>query len=635
MLAAKLPLLFAVFWDAQIVRWVVWVGLVVLTVALLLLIRTRWGQSKPLSKCVVLSLVAHLLLGIYLTTVNIVTDSVGSPDGTGIQVSLVDSTAAAQMDSQVGDPEPWNGLSGPGPAEGLGPDNGLGLSADATHAPPAVGVPAAAQPQRQNPAELEPPLTPIKAPTVPPPADPVPPPTTPKEDPITTTPPREVVPREDSPPGTKGEPDPVPPPEPQQPAEPLKSVAPRPNETPSPLATGDGTATSAPTAPATADTPGGGGKLAGSPNTGPLKPLPDALRLRVGDHSQVAKGHGATPESEAAVNAALKWLAANQSAGGRWDARRLGAGGARAGDGQDRVGAGATADTGITGLALLAFLAGGHTHLRGPHQATVRRGLEFLLASQQPDGNLGASVNMYEKMYCHAMATCALSEAYAMSGDERLAGSLRRAIGFTLAAQDRNGGGWRYRPNDPGDTSQLGWQVMALKSGQLAGFAIPEATRAGVERFLKTVAGGRERGLAYYQTIRQVPSRSMTAEALVCRQFMAIPDTPAGLAEASEYLMQELPGAGTTNHYYWYYGTLSMFQLQGEPWRRWNEALQRTLLAAQRQDGTLAGSWDPDPVWGGCGGRVYSTSLATLSLEVYYRFLPLYIEAAGRERRTK
>jgi hypothetical protein len=78
-----------------------------------------------------------------------------------------------------------------------------------------------------------------------------------------------------------------------------------------------------------------------------------------------------------------------------------------------------------------------------------------------------------------------------------------------------------------------------------------------------------------------------------------------------------------------------MYQLQGEPWRRWNEALQKNLLAAQRHDAALAGSWDPDPVWGGCGGRAYSTALATLCLEVYYRFLPLYVEAAGRERRAK
>jgi hypothetical protein len=96
------------------------------------------------------------------------------------------------------------------------------------------------------------------------------------------------------------------------------------------------------------------------------------------------------------------------------------------------------------------------------------------------------------------------------------------------------------------------------------------------------------------------------------------------------YAAQEPPGVGLTNHYYWYYATLALHQTQGDAWRRWNTALQAKLLTNQRQDGLLSGSWDPDPVWGRCGGRVYSTSLCTLCLEVYYRYLPLY-ETAGRE----
>ncbi len=229
----------------------------------------------------------------------------------------------------------------------------------------------------------------------------------------------------------------------------------------------------------------------------------------------------------------------------------------------------------------------------------------------------------------------ALSEAFAMTSDERLQPAVRRAINYTLRAQDRVTGGWRYMPSDPGDTSQLGWQLMALKSAELAGIAIPPDTREGIKRFLKSVSSGRNGGLAYYQPSRPIASRSMTAEALVCRQFLGIVDSPQTLSEASSFVLQEPPGTGRTNHYYWYYATLGLYQMQGEPWRRWNEALQKNLLAAQRHDGTLAGSWDPDPVWGGCGGRAYSTALATLCLEVYYRFLPLYVEAAGRERRAK
>ena len=122
----------------------------------------------------------------------------------------------------------------------------------------------------------------------------------------------------------------------------------------------------------------------------------------------------------------------------------------------------------------------------------------------------------------------------------------------------------------------------------------------------------------------------MTAEALVCRQFLGRLDSPVTLREATNFVLQEMPGSGVTNHYYWYYGTLALYQAQGEPWQQWNDALRKTLLGSQRTDGTLAGSWDPDPVWGRCGGRVYSTALCTLCLEVYYRFLPLYVQAARK-----
>jgi hypothetical protein len=176
---------------------------------------------------------------------------------------------------------------------------------------------------------------------------------------------------------------------------------------------------------------------------------------------------------------------------------------------------------------------------------------------------------------------------------------------------------------------------MALRSAQLGGLDIPAGTRTGIERFLKSVTLGPSRGLACYQPVRPVPTRSMTAEALVCRQFLGIVDPPAATAEAGRFLLEEVPGAGTPNFYYWYYGTLALYQTQGEPWKKWNEAMQKTLIASQRTDGGLAGSWDPDPVWGACGGRAYSTALGALCLEVYYRFLPLYVQSAERDRRTQ
>ncbi len=596
-------ILIGTWWDAQLARWAVWGGLVLLTVALLLLIRTRWGQ-QPLGKCVVLSLLAHLLLAIYMTTVNIVSGTAGSPDaGSGVHVALVDGDAQ-QFDDEALSPEQWNAISGESDVPLDNPDLSL-----PTEAAP---IAEAAEPQRETPTEpLESTLTELPArPTT----ENVPAPELiARNEPL-------VRPASSRPEPTELPVDPadennlVPPPD--RPTEPLVPLPAKP--------AGDAQ-------PATTVKGGGkpAGELAGGQPAGPAE-LPKVYEGRAGNHLGPL-GTGASKETEEAVAAALRWLATNQSPNGRWDPRRLDAGIGPAADGEPRGSAGAHADTGLTGLALLSFLASGHTHLQGEYRDNVRRGLEFLLASQDATGNLGATNNLYERMYCHAMACCALSEAYAMTRDQRMLPSLRLAIAYTVRTQDRPSGSWRYQVGQPGDTSQLGWQVMSLKSAELGGLAIPTDTRNGMERFLRSVSSGRNGGLACYQPTRPVVTRSMTAEALACRQFLGSGRREEMVREACDFVLQEPPGAGQTNHYYWYYATLALHQAGGEPWRRWNESLQKTLLATQRHDGSWTGSWDPDPVWGRCGGRVYSTSLCTLCLEVYYRYLPLYVETAGRE----
>ncbi len=352
------------------------------------------------------------------------------------------------------------------------------------------------------------------------------------------------------------------------------------------------------------------------------------------DRARVAELQGGSADTEAAVKAVLEWLATEPKPRRTLGRQPVGIGRENNTFGQNRRGAGTEADTGVTGLALLAFLGSGNTHLRGDHKVAVARGLEFLLRSQGVDGNLAGKAEVFAHMYCHGMAALALSEAYAMSGDQRLLPGVRSAVAYTLASQNQTTGGWRYRPRDTGDTSQLGWQLMVLKSAELGGLRIPEVHRELIVRFLGTVTSGTHGGLASYRPGEQI-SRTMTAEALVCRQFLGLPRRQAAGDEAAKYLLEELPGVSQTNLYYWYYATLSLYQVQGTPWRRWNEALTSKLLGSQHHDGKLAGTWDPDPVWGGYGGRVYSTALSALCLEVYYRYLPLHIEAAARDSRRK
>jgi hypothetical protein len=229
------------------------------------------------------------------------------------------------------------------------------------------------------------------------------------------------------------------------------------------------------------------------------------------------------------------------------------------------------------------------------------------------------------------MATFAVAEAYAMTGDTALRPAVERAVDYCLRAQNPSTGGWRYRPGDMGDTSQLGWQLMALWSADRAGMNVPPQTWTGAERFLRSVRRGQVGGLASYRADSPV-STSMTAEALYCRQLVGETlggaDDVAAASEATQQLLRTLPEPARVNLYYWYYGSLALHRQQQfsdqnvQAWQAWNNAMSSVLVAKQSTEGADAGSWNPECIWGGYGGRVYSTALSTLCLEVYYRYAP-------------
>ncbi|MCA9268631.1 MAG: hypothetical protein KDA41_09180, partial [Planctomycetales bacterium] len=315
-----------------------------------------------------------------------------------------------------------------------------------------------------------------------------------------------------------------------------------------------------------------------------------------------------------------RWLVDNQEPDGRWDADKHSAGKESRVFGHDRGGAGARADTGVTALALLALMGAGHTHWEGQYRENVQKGLEFLLRSQGRDGAMGADAEVFAQMYCHGMATFAIAEAYALTGDPRLKVWVEKAISYTTAAQHSTDGGWRYRPGDTGDTSQLGWQVMALKSAEIGGLPIAQRTREGMLRYLGRAASGRHGGLASYRPGEDI-SAPMTAEALACRFFLGIERGDPLVEEAANYLDAHRPGSEKANFYFWYYGMLAMHRVGDERWDRWNDAVRDRLVESQMAGGRAGGSCkQDDTVWGTYGGRVYTTALGALCLESYYRF---------------
>src|SRR5262249_17282919 len=143
-------------------------------------------------------------------------------------------------------------------------------------------------------------------------------------------------------------------------------------------------------------------------------------------------------------------------------------------------------DTAGTAFGLLPLLGAGQTHKGGGKNASkytknVDKAIKWLMLNQKADGNLGGG------MYAHGLATIALSEAYGLTSDPNRQKPAQKAINYIVKAQSDNGG-WRYVPRQGGDTSVVGWQVMALKSGQMAGLDVPSLTLEGAKKWLDSCA---------------------------------------------------------------------------------------------------------------------------------------------------
>ncbi|MDA1232976.1 MAG: terpene cyclase/mutase family protein, partial [Planctomycetota bacterium] len=346
--------------------------------------------------------------------------------------------------------------------------------------------------------------------------------------------------------------------------------------------------------------------------------MAESLSMRTSEaRREAARTLGGSPESEDAVERGLAWLASTQSPDGHWSIRGF------PGDATFQ------ADSAATGLALLAYLGAGYTHQSGKYQHVVDRGVKWLLEHQKPNGDLFADELEFVWLYSHGMASIALCEAYGMTKDPELKGPAQRALNFIIASQHPEFGGWRYRPGFESDTSVSGWQLMALKSGEMSGLVVPKKTYAGVSKWLDSVQSKKDIGQFSYHPAKEV-SPTMTAEGLLMRQYLGAKRNDAQLIAGANFLQTRLPDFGQRDSYYWYYATQVMFHMQGEHWNAWNSNLRDTLVESQTKDGAFSGSWDParptPEKWANSGGRHYVTCLNLLMLEVYYRHLPLYLE---------
>ena len=348
------------------------------------------------------------------------------------------------------------------------------------------------------------------------------------------------------------------------------------------------------------------------------------------------RAYGGGRHTESAVLMGLIWLKNHQNPDGMWSCKKFMMNCKKG----TCTGAGSNDeyDMGCTALSMLAFLGAGHTHKHGKFKNTVKKGLKAIKERQTPDGCFGAKSADGHWIYNHAIASMAMAEAYGLSNKSPLLQTpAQKAIDFLIDCQNPYLG-WRYgRQTGENDTSVTGWAVLALKSAKISDLHVPKDTFDGALNWFEKVTDE-----AYYKTgytskgdtgarLQEAmgkfqPSECMTAVAVISRVFILgtkATNRPEILG-GGNLLKQNPPKwdvkGGTIDMYYWYYGTLAMFQLGRQYWKTWNEPMRNALVPTQKREGCENGSWDPAGAWGTAGGRVYSTAINILSLEIYYRY---------------
>jgi hypothetical protein len=339
---------------------------------------------------------------------------------------------------------------------------------------------------------------------------------------------------------------------------------------------------------------------------------------------RLLKEFGGSEESEEAVMLGLAWLTQAQKPDGHW---------------AYEAGPHANDHAAATGMAVLAFLGAGQSHKEGRYKQTVQGGLDWLV--KNVDTSKGAErgkFNTISNMYSQGIATLALCEAYGMTHDPVLKESAQAAIDYIQKAQGKNGS-WGYQSGQNGDTSIVGWQIQALHAARLTqGLVVDEKVIERAIGFLNHVSIGQNKAAyGYGDRGGAQPATSLTAIGLLCRYYVDGWRTEtAGFAEGTKGLMTRAPSdeRKLLDLYYYYYATQVVRFHGGEEWKTWNEGrvgddgtrkggMPDWLIELQVRKPANRGSWDPEPGWIGRNcGRLGTTCMCLLTLEVYYRYTP-------------
>lgn len=316
-------------------------------------------------------------------------------------------------------------------------------------------------------------------------------------------------------------------------------------------------------------------------------------------------------EVKKATAKACEWLASKQNADGSWGDARY------------------PNNTAITGFALMAFMSQGHVPNQGKYGPEVAKGCRFIMASQrESDGYLvGARGG---NMYCHGMATLALSQLWGMTGDEDVKKVLEKAVKLIVKCQSPDGG-WRYEPVPSGsDISVTIMQVMALRGAKDSGLHVPDKT---MRKALDYIANCYDPTGGYtYMPHNRQPGFARTAAGLCVLKLlgeMEIPDDDnkkvkvidkygANFGRSLDYLKRSMERPREHFWYGHYYACHAMHQIGGEEWRDYYKSIKKRFLDMQLADG----SWSRADVQ--AAGPVYQTSIAVIALSIPANYLPIF-----------
>ncbi len=372
------------------------------------------------------------------------------------------------------------------------------------------------------------------------------------------------------------------------------------------------------------------------------KPLQGMLYYRKHIADAVALG-GATPESERMVSAGLDWLKRHQEDDGSWSCSNFRRRCKEVNDNPYRCEnkGNALYDVGVSALAVLAFLGAGRTDADGPDTDTVQRGLSWLKSQQDARGLIGSTEDQ-RYMYGHVIATNVMVEAAALNPAGGWRACADKALDYLLKMQAKKQG-WRYgEKSQDSDVTVTAWAVMALKTADVAHIRSATSVIGDASNFVKSVTDEKTFHVGYLskmdgpfrldeqgERFPKSESESTTACGMVIKILGGEEPRISSLIRAQSKRCLDKPPAwkrdeGVIDIYYWHFATLAMFQLAGEEWMTWRNAIFDAAQRAQVSEGCARGSFDPLDPWTRFGGRIYSTAMMTLTLESGYRYGRLF-----------